>query len=225
MRYIPPILITGSARSGTSLVGGIFSRLGVYGGKMKIGNRWNPKGYFENTHLRDKVMKPYLEDCGLDIRMQASIPDRKNIKSFRHLKMIFISSLYEQGYLGGHWFYKHAGLALTWPLFHVHFPEASWIFVKRDIPSIVKSLMATAFMRAFKTEAEWEMWVGEFYKSLEEMQEAGLDVRTIEVNKIIAGDLSEVQNASEEIGIVWSKDKLRRIQEFIEPELWHGEKQ
>ena len=43
MRYIPPILITGSARSGTSLVGGIFSRLGVYGGKMKIGNRWNPK--------------------------------------------------------------------------------------------------------------------------------------------------------------------------------------
>ena len=57
----PPILLTGCARSGTSLTAGIVNLCGAFGGIMSGPNRNNAKGMFENSKIRNTIIKPYLQ--------------------------------------------------------------------------------------------------------------------------------------------------------------------
>ena len=48
-----PILVTGCARSGTSLVAGIVNICGAFGGVTRPGNPANEKGLFENISIQE----------------------------------------------------------------------------------------------------------------------------------------------------------------------------
>ena len=62
----PPILITGAARSGTSMVAGIVHRCGAKGGAVLGPTPYNRRGQYENRRVTDTVVKPYLLMQGLD---------------------------------------------------------------------------------------------------------------------------------------------------------------
>ena len=72
-----PILITGCARSGTSLVAGIFNICGAFGGEISGPTIYNKKGIFENAFIREMLVKPWLENVGADPMGQSPLPDRE----------------------------------------------------------------------------------------------------------------------------------------------------
>lgn len=153
-----PIFITGAARSGTSLVAGIFNLCGAWGGQMAGPNRNNQKGMFENVGIKSQVLKPYLRSIGCDQMGQKPLPDIDMLVQ-RDVRTPTLEVIKHQGYRDGIWMYKGAKMCLFFPVWAQSFPEARWIIVRRPDKDIISSCLRTSFMRAYKDRAGWQGWV------------------------------------------------------------------
>jgi len=215
-----PILITGCARSGTSLVAGVVHLCGAFGGDMSGPTRYNPKGMFENSFIRDRIMKPYLKGISADPMGQKPLPEFKNIVPFTVLGDVVTSTMQRQGYKRGPWFYKGAKICLVWTEWDRAFPDALWVIVRRDTEEIVSSCMRTPFMRAYGDREGWESWVTHHLERFHEIR-TRMEGRVIEVwtPPIIEGDLRQLESMADWAGLSWSESVVKR---FISPELWHG---
>ena len=221
-------LVTGCARSGTSMIAGAINLCGAFGGIMAGPNRNNAKGMFENVHIRDQVTKPYLRFHGADPLGQWPLPDLDRlvipVDWRRQVEQVFV----DQGYESGPWFYKGAKSCLFWPVWHYAFPNARWIIVRRHKQDIIQSCMKTGFMRAFNNnrvqravgaadEREgWAWWVERHLDRFREMQDAGLNVRVIWPERMIQGDYQPLYETIEWLGLSWNSEVLS----FIDPKLW-----
>lgn len=225
-----PILITGCARSGTSMVAGVINICGAYGGNLSGPNKNNAKGMFENSEIRNKIVKPYLQDHGYDKLGQYPLPNIDELWLPKNLRERVLDTMKAQGYDGtSPWFYKGAKLCLVWPIWRYAFPYAKWVIVRRRDEDIVQSCKRTAFMRAFrdritlqkvgaKTEEEgWQWWVEQHKKRFWEMVNDGLNVRMVWPERMIKGDYSEIMELIDWLGLSWAEDEVHR---FIEPRLW-----
>lgn len=222
-----PILITGCARSGTSLTAGILNTCGAFGGELTGPTRWNKRGQFENIYIRQEVTKPYLAHLGVDPLGQWPLPDvpmiiRQLVADAPGIRERMLNALRAQGYGTEdprRWFYKGAKMCLIWPLYHVAFPAADWVIVRREEEEIVASCLKTGFMRAFDTAEGWKKWVAVHQTRFQEMKDAGLNVTEIWPRRIIGGDFSEIKPLVERLGLKWDKS---RVVGFISPALWSG---
>lgn len=220
-----PILITGCARSGTSMVAGVVNLSGAYGGKMAGANHNNKKGMFENTTIRQDLVKPYLRSLKADPMGQHPLPDIEACKlvsgrSVDRWKVKVLEVMIDQGYDGKSvWFYKGAKMCLFWPLWSRAFPQAKWIIVRRKTGDIVSSCMKTSFMRAYKKPSGWYYWVDQHKERFLEMEQAGLDIRYVWPQKMIGNDFSEIEKIIKGLNLSWSLDK---VTDFVEPALWSG---
>ena len=70
-----PILVTGCARSGTSMAAGVINICGAYGGEMVGANRFNEKGMFENFEIRNNILKTYLKKLRVDKMGKYPLPN------------------------------------------------------------------------------------------------------------------------------------------------------
>ncbi len=223
-----PILITGCARSGTSLVAGIINQRGAFGGKMSGPNHNNAKGMFENARIRNEIVKPYFRSIDADPMGQYPLPESPT-------KLIPVGwdkriegVLMEDGYEGGPWMYKGAKLCLHWDIWNYAFPNAKWIIVRRKPSDIINSCMRTGFMRAFGIQSnqsavgvksEWEgwlWWIHQHEARFIEMIQAGLNCKVIWPERMVDGDYSQIKEMLEWLGLEWGPE----ITEFIEPKLW-----
>ena len=75
-----PILVTGCARSGTSMTAGIIDLCEAWGGITSGPNRNNRKGMFENASIRNNLVKPFLANIGADPMGQSPLPDVEKCK-------------------------------------------------------------------------------------------------------------------------------------------------
>jgi hypothetical protein len=228
MEMPSPILITGAARSGTSMVAGAINICGAFGGTMSGPNRNNQKGMFENHVIRNQIMKPYLQEIGADKMGQFPLPEVSTLSIPINWKGRVERILQEQGYKSGPWFYKGAKMCLMWPVWHYAFPNAKWIIVRRRTGDIARSCCKTTFMRAFsreltqrkvnaKSEFEgWIWWVRQHEKRFVEMIEAGLNVKQIWPERMVTGDYQQLYETLEWLGLSWKSDVLG----FIDPKLW-----
>jgi hypothetical protein len=223
-----PILITGCARSGTSMVAGIINMCGAFGGKMTGPNKNNAKGMFENAQIRDVLVKPYLREIGVDPKGQYPLPDVNKLKIpvdwAERVRKIMI----DEGYKNGHWMYKGAKMCLIYPIWHYAFPNAKWVIVRRKDEDIVRSCLNTGFMTAFKYEHKvkavgakdetdaWFWWVRQHNKLFVEMIEKGLNCKQVHPERMIRGDYSQIHEMLEWLGLEWNSE----IPNFIEPKLW-----
>lgn len=214
-----PILITGAARSGTSLVAGIINSCGVWVGETSGPNAHNPKGMFENANVREHLVKPYLNFLGVDPMGQSPLPEIEGLKDYPgDLKKDVMDIFKRQGYKKGPFMYKGAKMCLVWPIWHDAFPKAKWIIVRRDAEDIALSCLATPFMRKLSNNVPaWLRWVGEHVKRFEEMKEAGLDVTEIQAEEIIGGEFKDLQKFVEGAGLKWNE---REVSDFVDPSLW-----
>lgn len=215
-----PILITGCARSRTSMVAGIINFCGAWGGVMSKPNRNNPKGMFENYEIRNTLLKPYLSSIGADRLGQFPLPNIKKIDENVNIKNKVKKIIFNQGYTSGAWMYKGAKLCLIWPIWHYNFPEAYWIIVRRKTDGIINSCLHTSFMRAFKNkniqnkvnvknQAEgWRWWIEQHKKRFKEMHKAELKIKEIWTDNIVAGDYREIKNLVEELSLKWDHKKV-----------------
>jgi hypothetical protein len=220
-----PILVTGAARSGTSLTAGVLNICGAWGGEMAGPNENNKKGMFENIFIRQNLTKPYLRELGVDPMGQNPLPNLTDINVLRKLvedgpkwALNVVGALKEQG-LGEStpWFYKGAKMCLIWPLWHSAFPKAKWIIVRRNAEDIARCCMRTSFMRNLSTEAEWIKWAEYHEQLFNDMLSNGLDIQFNWPDKAVSGDFSELRGIVEDLGLTWHDKEVR---DFVAPELW-----
>jgi len=213
-----PILITGAARSGTSMVAGIINICGAWGGKLAGPNRYNPKGMRENREVVDKIIKPYLRELGCDPMGQYPLPDTEDLWIKRGIREQFFRIMELQGWNGkSPLFYKEVKMCLLWPAFRAAFPNAKWVVVGRRDEQIVRSCMRTGFMRAFKNEQGWQWWVDQHKQRFHRMREADLQVKEVWPERMMQGNYLEMLNVIEWLGLQWRDQKIR---DFIEPKLY-----
>jgi hypothetical protein len=226
---IEPILITGCARSGTSMTAGIIHMGGAWGGVMSGPTSNNRKGMFENSEIRQYHVKPYLRSIKADHMGQDPLPNLEDSDIVEKMcqdggtkwRTEILRVLERQGYQRGPWFYKGAKMCLMWPLWDQAFPKAKWIIVRRDAEDIVNSCMRTGFMRAFTRPAGWREWVRTHERRFQEMHDAGLDIREVWPQKLINKQYSEMIHITNEFGLTWDEQQVRM---FITPKLWKGGK-
>lgn len=216
-----PILITGCARSGTSIIAGIIHYCGAWGGVMTGATRYNKKGQFENRALRDTVTKAALREAELDPLGQKPLADPATWKIDPTWRARVHDVIKREGYKKGPWFYKGAKMCQFWTQWHNAFPTAKWLFVRRDDVDIINSCLKTGFMRAYNTEAGWQKWVDVHLTRLEEMKLAGLDVIEVWPTKVVNGQFGEIKNAVAHVGLNWNRDV---VHDFIAPRLWSTKK-
>jgi hypothetical protein len=221
-----PILITGAARSGTSLCAGSINICGAWGGQLSGPTKYNRKGMFENSEIRNAIVKPYLRDIGCDPLGQKPLPDINKVRDVNSLMVArwrkqIVDLVRKQGYKDGPWFYKGAKMCLMWPLWNAAFPDAHWVVVRRDSEDIVTSCLKTSFMRAYRSRSGWLQWVAEHEMRFEEMYDAKLKVQEVWPQRAINGDLTQLQMVVNNLGLDWKFDEVKG---FIEPTLWHKSK-
>lgn len=214
-----PILITGCARSGTSLIAGIIHACGARGGELLGPCSWNQKGMFENLYIRENMVKPYLTAIFADPKGQRPLPVASSVPIIQDWHEAFMDVMYEQGYSDeDQLFYKGAKMCLMWPVWHAAFPRARWIIVRRDDPGIIASCLRTPFMNAYNDAAGWQEWIDHHKECFEEMAAWGLDIAQIHSPSIVKGDLSGVEEMIQWLGLEWNESAVK---EFVAPELWH----
>lgn len=223
-----PIIITGAARSGTSMIAGTINMCGAFGGRMSGPTINNKKGMFENAYVRNNIVKPYLESLGYDRLGQYPLPNINKLPIPNDWRSRIEQVMINEGHPGGPWMYKCAKACLIWPVFYFAFPRAKWIIVRRKTEDIVLSCIKTGFMRAFRStqnqrsvgainEAEgWTWWVNQHITRFNEMIEAGVNLKMIWPEKAVHGDYHEIMDMVSWLGLEWKSEVLG----FIDPKLW-----
>ncbi len=215
-------LITGAARSGTSMTAGIIDICGAFGGNTAGPTPNNKKGMFENVRVRNDYIKPYLSAMGFDPMGQNPLPEISKLQPFLSLCKKIEDIFIEDGYKDGPWYYKGAKMCLIWPVFKNAFPDAKWIIVRRDDSGIVNSCLRTGFMKKHDTAAGWQSWVDVHKQRFIEMQTSGLKVREVWPSKFIANDYTEIKEVIEWLGLEWKDEEIKQ---FVDPKLYTaGEK-
>ena len=213
-----PIFITGAARSGTSMIAGVVDICGGFGGLMTGPTPYNEKGQFENTRIRQTVVKPYLQLMGVDPLCQDPLPDVDNLMDFPELRGKIQDTMLNEGYVNGPWYYKGAKMCLIWPTFARAFPNARWLIARRNAMGIAVSCQRTSFMRRRKSVESWRVWVRVHEQRFEEMKGAGLDVTEVRSEDMINGDLGAIREFVDGTdGLEWNQ---AQVDEFITPDLW-----
>jgi len=217
----PPILITGCARSGTSMTAGVLKKCGAWSGNVFGPNKWNRKGMYENVEIRENVIKLYLTLLGVDPKGQNPLPDINKLLPLSNLRVRIETIIKYQGYLNETWFYKGAKMCLIWPVLHDAFPDAKWIIVRRKDESIIHSCMRTAFMNGYENEVGWQSWIDTHKQRFKEMKDNGLNVIEVWPSKFVYGDYSEIISVVESFGLKWDEGAVK---DFVSPELYGGDK-
>jgi hypothetical protein len=193
-------LVTGAARSGTTLTTAV---LAAHGARLGPVNALN-----EHTGVREGVLKPLLRAAGADPRGQHPLPSLNNLPAAPDLRRDALAALGEANT------YKDAKLCLTWRCWDRAFPDARWIVVRRDREGIVGSCLRTPFMRAYDTADDWRLWVDHHLAQFNAMRSAGLDM--VEVWPDPA-DPESFRPAVEQAGLTFDAAKAAAC---VDPERW-----
>ena len=215
----PPIIITGCARSGTSLTCGVLAACGVQFGETIGATPANPKGQWENRAIISEIQKPYLNRVGVDPLGQYPLPDPKALPrdSGRRERVLDIAA--EQGIdTDKPWAFKDAKALLDWQVWAKAFPDAVWVVTHRPAGEIARSCLRTPFMRAYSTEAGWREWVGEHEMRIRALL-AHCNGYRVHTPAIAAGNEDVIRPMVKRLGLKYQR---KRIMDWIDQELWHG---
>lgn len=227
-RLPDPVLVTGAARSGTSMVAGAIHLCGAFGGIMRGPNSNNAKGMFENAKIVNTITKPYLRELGLDPLGQFPLPDINNLPIPTDWRRRVEQVFRDEGYQSGPLFYKGAKSCLFWPVWNYAFPKSKWVIVRRRTGDIVNSCLHTGFMRAFSNtnfqkavgvdneRDGWIWWVNQHLTRFREMIDEGINIKIVWPERMVDGDFSQLVETIEWLGLKWNPEVLT----FIDSKLW-----
>jgi hypothetical protein len=221
-----PILITGAARSGTSIIGAAINHCGAFLGET------SKRAMFENIRIKEEIVKPYFDRMGVDVRAQYPLPDLHSISIPTDWKQQVEQILTDEGYKKGKWMYKGTGMGLVWPVWHYAFPNAKWIIVRRKTYDIIQSCLKTGYMNAFSDEDiqqkigvsnesdGWLWWVRQHEKRFVEMIQEGVNCKQIWPERMVDGNYEQLYEVLDWIGL----PKKEGLTNFINPLLWGRKK-
>lgn len=217
-----PIIITGCARSGTSMVAGIINMHNVWGGDLAGATKFNQKGMFENRVIINSLIKPYLRSIGADAMGQNPLPMQSKVLLTDDWDHKVYKIIEKQGYPSDEplWFFKAAKAALIWKVWNQAFPKARWLIVRRDDEDIINSCINAPFMRNNKTREEWQNWINYHKERFEEIKYECASVTEVWSKNIVVGNYDQISKFLENLGIEFNSDS---IEEFVDKKLFHLE--
>lgn len=215
-----PIIVTGSARSGTSLTAGCLWHCGLSMGRTCGPTAWNERGQFENRELIQTAQKAYLREIGADPAAQHPLPSYGDLAPDPTRRDRVLEVVRRQGVdTDAAWGFKDAKALVDWPVWVEAFPEAVWVVTWRPREDVVSSCLRTRFMRAHDTREAWRAWWDYHEQRALDLVAAhpgqGTRVATTE---LAHGRMDEIRAAVELAGLSWNE---RRARQFVSPELWH----
>lgn len=210
------VLITGAARSGTSMVAGVLKASGLdLGSPLVKPTQYNPRGFFEHRHIRQKVLKPLIRRMGFDPRGQRTLPPRDH-RRWLHLATMLRRNVIRRLRPGRG--YKDAKILLTWQIWRKAFPGALWIIVRRDPKAIVDSCIRTPFMKGRKFKAGWIEWAQEHEWRIEDLKDSGVEYVEIWPDPY---DPESFREVVERCGLTFEAEIVAQA---LEPGAWHERK-
>jgi len=209
-----PVLVTGVPRSGTSLTMGLLQRCGLWLGTTVPGGVSNPDGFFENTAIREGIVKPLLKNLGFDPLGVKTLPTPAPKYVFPDLRERVLEIIQAEGYSGSQpWGYKGAKMALVWNIWAEAFPDATWIIVSRNVDDVVRSCLKTHFMSQHSTDPMFWRYFHEVYTQRLNQMRSSVKRRVIEVRyeDIIGGDLSSIDIVCKHAGLTFDLDRAQGL--------------
>lgn len=211
------VLVTGPARSGTSLVTGLLATMGFFTGHTVPAHQANPRGFFENAVIREKIVKPAIAACGADPRCQGKLPPRD--LSIPRLRERVWRTFADQGWDG----YAPCVLKcikglLFWPCWAEAFPQATWVHCQRPDEAVIASCQRTSFMDGRRGPTAWREWLAAFRSAAADLTRAAY-VIPIDVDALVSGDAQALPALCRVYGRDWNHKAERQ---FILPEAWHA---
>lgn len=195
---IEPIVILTIARSGSSMVAGIFAQHGVWTGPTLGPSKYNAKGYFESQGLRDFIRGNY--DFFSLVENGRLAPRHKGFKkTIGHI-------LNKGGYQDGPYLFKHN--VLYYPLWHEFSPK--FVCIRRNIDSVIESCKRTGYLKNMDA----------LEPQIEALDFARDELGAAEVftDEVLKGDFSSLKSAFSHCGIELDEQIAR---DFIDPSLWN----
>ncbi len=210
MKITQPILITGIPRSGASMISGIISMCGGFGGVLSSMGE-NPRIKEMNTIV--------LNNLGMDSAGQFPLPDASQIPVINDWVALTSFIMHQQGYNDANtWFCKDSRIALLWKTWNAAFPQAKWIVVKRNTNDIVESCLKTGYMRAFKDPKilsqigktsvvdGWKWWIEQYNERFLDIANNVSNLVTIYPERMVWNDYSEIKRTIEWLGLEWNDE-------------------
>jgi O-antigen biosynthesis protein len=155
------VIVLGMHRSGTSCVGNLLTKMGLYFGDPSISTgagEENRKGFFERRDIRD-ICDAILQGSGCDWWAVGDFsPERVPTLIRTEINAKFATVLQE---MDNHkpWFIKEPRLCLVWPLLSAQVADPVFVHVWRDPLEVARSLATrNGFPIDFGT-ALWEAYV------------------------------------------------------------------
>ncbi len=208
-----PILITGTPRSGKTMIAGVLEICGVFAGETDR--------MLENISVRDTVLRKYLLRQAADPNGLRPLPETKHLNIPGGWKEGIDNIMEKEGYkTEQRWMFKSSKIALTWPVWHYAYPEARYVIVRRRAGDIIQSCMKTDYMRAYEDEDGWKDMIHQYEGKLAEMLNEGLNCKVIWPHRMVNGDYSQIYELLDWLGLQWKTEILTHI----DPKFWRTRK-
>lgn len=191
-----PILVTGPPRSGTSVVAGLLHLAGAWVGQTIGPHPESPKGFFENTAIKQQVFEPYLFGLNVDLLGKRELPKNSAKRRIPKLREQVHAVLVDQEYAGGPWLYKNPMISIVWQAWHAAFPGARWVLVRRDPMENAAECVATSWMGGLSTQLEWlaylEQYTDRLHTIAKELPQAHVWVEPLSPEVDLGQDMASV---------------------------------
>jgi hypothetical protein len=153
--FMTAICIMGIGRSGTSMVSNILSNAGAYMGEpgsLKICNRHNPKGFYENNHffaINVRVLAAIGADVWVPPKSLSSIPERFYAAGRRLVDKMPKDVV---------WGWKDPRNTLLFPFWHTLVSDVKVVFCLRNPHEVALSFAAWGGKQNQRREQVLELW-------------------------------------------------------------------
>lgn len=169
---LPPIILTGTERSGIPLVTKVLKDAGVYVSTLE---NWQARSFNKTPHTN--LVSRVLDRLDYDVKGRFPITTnfRAGHKLVRSFQFTVEKTLSVEAKLNDSlWLYADHRSLLIWDLWSKAYPDAVWLVVRRDDSAIINSCMKTEWMDMFNrsvirdaigvnTAREgWEWWLRQY---------------------------------------------------------------
>lgn len=200
MHIEQPILVMAMPRSGSSMLTGIIHRHNVWVGHCNPGNKRNPRGYFENIHLK-QATREWMGGINWDAKI---IPFREGWRDR------VAQALERQSYPeGARWVYKDS--ALKWKMWGEFDPW--WIKCRRDHESVFRSCRQCSFPDPRLSAHQLHERIKLHDRVMDEIP--GVDVYTPD---LVAGNYRQLRQAFDYLQLDLDTEI---VDDFVIDEAWH----
>lgn len=213
----PPVIVCNAPRSGSSATMGVLEICGLNLGKRVQAN------LKENLDVREGVEKHFLRHAGMDPLGQDMTTfgnaHRLNAISPKILRDMLIAA---HGQTEGCWGFKIIKGLLFWELLLKAFPDAVYVMLSRPVEDIARSALRTSFLNKYGQDVkQWEKWAHHYVKCMAMLLNEADKAFVYTPFQVRWPALIEMLQEHGVQGLACGPEELKRINQWINPELFH----